>query len=115
MKDNKVKTNVGLSSDTPLRQRKVGKVVSTQMNSTIVVAVDSFVTHPLYDKKIRRTRRFLVHAPESTAKLGDIVTIEESRPISKLKRWVLISIDKLADNAPTVEEIEKDSEISSQN
>lgn len=115
MKENKVKAKVGSRKDIPFRQRKVGQVVSTQMNSTIVVAVDSFVTHPLYDKKIRQTRRFLVHAPENTAKLGDSVTIEESRPISKLKRWVLISVDKVADNAPTVAEIEKSSEINNQN
>jgi len=72
------------------RQRKIGKVVSTQMTSTIVVSVDSFITHPIYKKKIRKTRRFLVHDPDNTAKLGDVITIEESRPISKLKRWVVV-------------------------
>jgi len=75
------------------RQRKIGKVVSTQMTSTIVVSVDSFITHPIYKKKIRKTRRFLVHDPGNRAKLGDVITIEESRPISKLKRWVAI-VDK---------------------
>lgn len=72
------------------RQRKIGKVVSTQMTSTIVVSVDSFITHPIYKKKIRKTRRFLVHDPDNVAKLGDVITIEESRPISKLKRWVVV-------------------------
>lgn len=75
-------------------QRKIGKVVSAQMVATIVVEVDSFVTHPLYDKKIRRTRRFLAHDPTRQAKLGDIVVIEETRPISKLKRWVLIEVQQ---------------------
>ena len=76
------------------RQRKIGKVVSTQMVSTVVVSVDSFVSHPLYKKKIRKTRRFLVHDPKNQARLGDIVTIEESRPISKLKRWIIIDIKR---------------------
>ena len=72
------------------KQRKTGKVVSTQMTSTIVVSVDSFINHPIYRKKIRKTRRFLVHDPKNLAKLGETVTIEETRPISKLKRWVLV-------------------------
>ena len=72
------------------KQRKIGKVVSTQMTSTVVVSVDSFINHPIYRKKIRKTRRFLVHDPKGLAKLGETVTIEETRPISKLKRWVLI-------------------------
>lgn len=76
------------------RQHKIGKVVSTQMVSTVVVSVDSFVNHPLYKKKIRKTRRFLVHDPKNQARLGDIVTIEESRPISKLKRWIIIDIKR---------------------
>ena len=119
MKDNKVKSSVESKNTAVLRQRKTGRVVSTQMNSTIVVAVDSFITHPLYDKKIRRTRRFLVHDPESRAKLGDDVTIEETRPISKLKRWILINVDKTANIMPSVEEVEKeepeDEEVTTQN
>lgn len=91
MKDNKSQTS------NKQRQRKVGWVVSTQMTSTIVVSVDSFVNHPLYKKKIRRTKRFLVHDPQSKAKLGDMVTIEETRPISKLKRWLLIDIKRSKD------------------
>ncbi|MBU1083108.1 30S ribosomal protein S17 [Patescibacteria group bacterium] len=110
MKDNKIKSNIN-PKHTVTRQHKTGKVMSTQMNSTIVVAVDSFITHPLYDKKMRRTRRFLVHDPESTAKLGDIVTIEESRPISKLKRWILISVDKPVDVMPSIDSVEQDNEV----
>lgn len=113
MKDNKVKSELETRSAVS-RQRKLGKVISTQMNSTIVVAVDSFMTHPLYDKKIRRTRRFLVHDVGNKAKLGDSVTIEESRPISKLKHWVLISIDKVADSMPAIEEALKDNEVTKQ-
>ena len=90
------------------RQRKVGWVVSTQMISTIVVSVDSFVIHPLYKKKIRKTKRFLVHDPKSQAKLGDMVAIEETRPISKLKRWLLLDILRSKD---VVGKPEKDIEV----
>ena len=76
------------------KQRKTGKVVSAQMTSTIVVSVDSFINHPIYRKKIRKTRRFLVHDPKGLAKLGEMVIIEETRPISKLKRWVLLDNQK---------------------
>ena len=115
MKNNKIEPKSEMPS-TVSRQRKSGRVMSTQMNSTIVVAVDSFITHPLYDKRIRRTRRFLVHDQGNKAKLGDSVTIEESRPISKLKRWILISVDKIADSMPAIDEIDqdRDSEVNTQ-
>ena len=89
------------------KQRKSGKVVSTQMTSTIVVSVDSFVGHPLYNKKIRRTRRFLAHSPEGKAKLGDFVTIEETRPISKLKRWLVVEIKPGGDQKTVAEDIQE--------
>lgn len=88
------------------RQRKIGRVVSTQMQSTIVVSVDTLMSHPLYRKKIRKTKRFLVHDPKNEARMGDTVTIEETRPISKLKRWLVVDVQKtenLAD-VSTVEE-----------
>ena len=74
------------------KQQKIGRIVSAQMKDTVVVSVDAFVSHPLYQKKIRRTRRFLAHNPEGKAKLGDTVTIEENRPISKRKHWLVIDI-----------------------
>jgi len=74
------------------KQTKSGRVVSAQMMATVVVSVDSFVSHPLYHKKIRKTRRFLAHNPDNKAKLSDWVVIEETRPISKLKHWVVINI-----------------------
>jgi small subunit ribosomal protein S17 len=76
------------------RQRKTGRVVSTQMQSTVVVSVDTLMSHPLYRKKIRKTKRFLAHDPKSAAGLGDTVTIEETRPISKLKRWLVVDVKK---------------------
>lgn len=105
MKDHKPQTS------NKQRQRKVGWVVSTQMISTVVVSVDSFVNHPLYKKKIRKTKRFLVHDPQNQAKLGDMVTIEETRPISKLKRWVIIDIKQGKDMANSVDELEEDIQV----
>lgn len=87
------------------KQRKSGKVVSTQMTATVVVSVDSFVSHPLYRKKIRRTRRFLAHNPEDRAKLGDWVTIEETRPLSKLKRWIVVDRKAGGDTKTVTEEL----------
>ncbi|MBN2585412.1 30S ribosomal protein S17 [Patescibacteria group bacterium] len=88
------------------RQRKIGRVVSTQMQSTVVVSVDTLMSHPLYRKKIRKTKRFLAHDPQSTASMGDTVTIEETRPISKLKRWLVVNVKKTENlvDVSTVEE-----------
>lgn len=87
------------------KQTKSGRVVSAQMMATVVVSVDSFIRHPLYHKKIRKTRRFLSHNPNNQAKLGDWVTIEETRPISKLKRWVIVDIKTPISNANVNEDI----------
>ncbi len=70
----------------------VGKVVSTKMKDTIIVLVDRFVLHPLYKKPIKRRKQFAVHAPNHAVKEGDIVTIKETRPISKKKHFMLVSI-----------------------
>ncbi len=71
------------------RQTKVGRVVSDKMNKTIVVEVERRVQEARYDRTIRRTSRFLAHDEGSVAKLGDTVRIEETRPLSKTKRWRL--------------------------
>jgi small subunit ribosomal protein S17 len=87
------------------RQVKVGRVVSDKMQKTIVVAVESFKQHPIYKKKYRWTKRYKAHDEENTARVGDIVRIEECRPLSKEKRWLLIEILTRADQAPAVEEV----------
>lgn len=69
-----------------------GLVVSTKMTKTIVVAVDRRVTHPLYEKVITRTTKVHVHDENELCKEGDKVLIQESRPISKTKSWVLLNI-----------------------
>lgn len=66
-----------------------GKVVSTKMKDTIIVRVERMVLHPLYKKPMRRTKRMAVHAPAHTVKEGQVVTIQETKPISKTKFFIL--------------------------
>jgi small subunit ribosomal protein S17 len=75
--------------DQHVRVQKVGRVVSDKMDKTIVVAVDSVRRHPLYHKRMTRTSKFLAHDESNSCKPGDVVRIEESRPLSKRKRWVV--------------------------
>jgi 30S ribosomal protein S17 len=74
------------------RKVRVGKVVSDKMDKTIVVAVETFVTHPLYKKQIKRTTKFKAHDENNECRVGDIVRIMETRPLSKDKRWRLVNI-----------------------
>lgn len=67
----------------------VGKVVSTTMKDTIIVVIERFIMHPIYGKTVRKTKRFSVHAPGATVKNGETVTIQEVRPISKTKHFIL--------------------------
>ncbi len=69
-----------------------GVVVSDKMDKTIVVLVERKVRHPKYEKILTRSSKFHVHDEKSEAKMGDTVLIKESRPISKTKAWVLVSI-----------------------
>ena len=66
-----------------------GRVVSNSMEKSIVVAVDRLVRHPLYRKTLRRTSKFMAHDNENQCQVGDKVLIEETRPLSKKKRWRL--------------------------
>lgn len=70
-----------------------GTVVKTAMKDTATVAVSRYVKHPKYKKFQVRTKKYLVHDPENTSKVGDQVTIIASAPVSKLKRFALKSID----------------------
>jgi small subunit ribosomal protein S17 len=69
-----------------------GKVVSDKMQKTVVVAVESTMPHGRYKKLVKRTNTFKAHDEENSAREGDVVRIEESRPISKDKSWRLIEI-----------------------
>jgi small subunit ribosomal protein S17 len=71
------------------KNQKVGQVVSTKMQKTIVVEVSRRVPHPLYKRIITKRKKFYAHDEEGTAKAGDVVRIIECRPLSKLKRWRL--------------------------
>jgi small subunit ribosomal protein S17 len=75
-----------------LRKVRVGRVVSDKMDKTIVVAVETLVRHPLYQRTVRRTRKFKAHDEQNTCRIGDRVRIMETRPLSKDKRWRLIEI-----------------------
>lgn len=69
-----------------------GKVVSDKMDKTVTVAVETTVPHDRYKKLVKQTNKFKAHDEENTAREGDIVRIEESRPLSKDKTWRLIEI-----------------------
>jgi small subunit ribosomal protein S17 len=75
-----------------LRKTRTGKVVSDKMDKTIVVAIVELVRHPLYKKIVKQTIRLKAHDENNTANTGDRVTVMETRPISKDKRWRLVEI-----------------------
>lgn len=66
-----------------------GVVVKSAMKDTVTVLVERYVKHPKYEKYLRRSKKFLVHNPGNTAQVGDKVTIRETRPISKMKRFII--------------------------
>ena len=74
------------------RTMKVGRVVSDKMDKTVVVAVNYVRRHPLYHKRITRTSKFYAHDENNECKAGDLVRIEETRPMSRQKRWVVREI-----------------------
>ena len=74
------------------RKSKVGSVVSSKMNKSIVVSVERLVRHPLYGKYFRKTSKFMAHDEENQCRVGDTVKIVETRPLSKLKRWRLVEV-----------------------
>ena len=75
-----------------LRKTRVGKVVSDKMDKTIVVAVENHVKHPLYGKIVKRTYKLKAHDEKNECGIGDTVKVMETRPLSKDKRWRLVSI-----------------------
>jgi small subunit ribosomal protein S17 len=81
--------------DTPKQARKttkVGTVIAKKMTKTVTVQVERQIRHPLYRKTIRRKQTFLVHDDAERCKVGDVVRIIETRPISKTKRWRVLAI-----------------------
>lgn len=74
------------------RNEKVGMVVSTKMQKTIVVEVEMRKAHPKYKRVIKSNKKFYAHDEQNSARIGDVVRIREGRPLSKLKRWTLEEI-----------------------
>ena len=79
-----------------LKNEKVGEVVSTRMQKTIVVEVSRRVPHPLYKRIIAKRKKFYAHDEQGLAKTGDVVRIIENRPLSRLKRWQLVEVVRRA-------------------
>ncbi len=78
------------------KNEKIGEVVSTKMQKTIVVEVARRVPHPTYKKIVGRRKKFYAHDEQQTAQVGDVVRIMEARPMSRLKRWELVEVIRKA-------------------
>jgi small subunit ribosomal protein S17 len=109
------KTTQGAALKNTRRNQKVGTVVSNKSDKTIVVAVESLKKHRIYKRRYKQTKRFHAHDENNVCQIGDLVRIEESRPLSKLKRWRLIEIVKRSSGVAPVEEVlaEADPNLSS--
>jgi len=77
--------------DKQIKQTLKGTVVSDKMDKTIVVSVERFKKHPLYKRRYRTFKKYKVHDPEKEHKIGDKVIIQSSRPISKEKKWIILT------------------------
>jgi small subunit ribosomal protein S17 len=88
------------------RQQRIGRVTSDKMQKTIVVAVETLKRHPLYRRTYKSTNKFKTHDEHNDARIGDMVRIEETRPLSKDKRWRLVEIVKRAEQVAAVEQVE---------
>src|SRR5215475_12252168 len=84
------------------RKQRVGEVVSNKMTKTIVVRVERRFPHPQFKKIVTSYKKFYAHDEKSEAKTGDVVCIEESRPLSKLKRWTLVKVVERAEETAVV-------------
>ena len=74
------------------RRTKVGRVISDKMDKTVVVSVERLRRHPIYKRVVRLSSKFKAHDEESSAHVGDTVRIEESRPLSREKRWRVVEV-----------------------
>jgi len=86
------------------RQEKVGIVTSNKMQKTVVVTVTRQTTHPLYKRVVRRSKNFMAHDEKGDCRVGDTVRIEETRPLSRRKRWRVVEVvSRAAQVAPVPE------------
>jgi small subunit ribosomal protein S17 len=86
-----------MTNQTQVSRTVVGKVVSNKMDKTIVVLVERKIKHPLYGKFIRRSSKMHAHDDKNMCKVGDLVKIAGSRPLSKTKHWILIEVIEQAE------------------
>lgn len=80
-----------------LRKVRQGVVVSDSMDKTVVVAVETLIQHPLYGRTVKKTVKFKAHCENNESRVGDVVRIMETRPLSKTKRWRVVEIVKKAE------------------
>ena len=90
------------------RKTRIGTVISDKMDKTITVSVDMSSMHPVYDKLVRTSTKFKAHDEKDAAGMGDTVKIEETRPLSKTKRWRLVEIIKKASRSDEAKTEEKE-------
>jgi small subunit ribosomal protein S17 len=81
------------------RKERLGRVVSSKMDKTIVVSVERRFPHPRYRKVVKSFTKFYAHDEKNEAKIGDVVLIEETRPLSRMKRWRLTQVLERAEAA----------------
>ncbi|NPV59742.1 MAG: 30S ribosomal protein S17 [Actinobacteria bacterium] len=86
-----------MAERTSRRKVRVGTVVSDKMDKTIVVKVETRMPHPLYGKIVRRSKKYTAHDEENQCRVGDLVRIMETRPLSRTKRWRLVEIVEKAE------------------
>ena len=86
----------------PHHKEVVGEVVSNKMAKTIVVKVERKKAHPFYGRVVTKAKKFYAHDEKNEAHIGDVVRLEETRPLSKLKRWKLVEVVRRAKLAPEV-------------
>jgi|TARA_B110000967_G_C18901133_1_gene575224 small subunit ribosomal protein S17 len=73
-------------------KEKVGIVISNNMQKTVVIKVENRYSHPIYSKTVIKTRKYLVHDEINTCNVGDQILVQESRPLSRRKRWTLVKV-----------------------
>ncbi len=91
-------------SDRGDRKEMTGTVRSASMTKSVVVSVEALTRHPKYEKVVRRTNKFMAHDEENTCRVGDVVRIMESRPLSRRKRWRVVEVVRRAPEAITVKD-----------
>jgi small subunit ribosomal protein S17 len=74
------------------RKIRFGKVISNKMDKSVVIITESLIAHPIYKKRIKRTKKFKAHDEKNQCNVGDFVKIEETRPLSKTKCWRVVEI-----------------------